>query len=413
MLSVQENERLTRVGPGTPTGELLRRYWMPIALSSDIRGRPTKRTILGENLVVFRDGNGKVGVVDRQCAHRRADLAFAITEQNGIRCGYHGWLFSHDGQCIEQPAEPRLNPKARIKAYPAEEMGGLVWAYMGPEPVPLLPRFEAFLWDDCLRDIGHAVVDCNWLQAMENSVDPYHVEWAHGHLLNFWLETGGSSLRTNIFIRKHLKVGFDPFEFGIIKRRQLVGKTEQDDDWKIGHPLVFPIMLFVGGAGLYQFQIRVPIDDVSHWHLWYTCYKPPGVQIAKQSSIPGYEVPLWDDKGERIVDFIDGQDVALWAGQGAIADRSKEMLGASDSGVVMLRKMHREQLERVAAGLDPIGVVRDPARNRSIALPIEMHKWGEKLMFAEEVMQLQALRHSPIKEEVLALFRRAAQAETV
>ena len=361
--------------------------------------------------MVFRDLSGKVGVVDRHCAHRRADMTLAITEKDGIRCGYHGWKYDHSGQCIEQPAEPRLNPKAHVKAYPAEELGGLVFVYMGPAPVPLLPRFEPFLWDDAVRDIGHGVVKCNWLQAMENSVDPHHVEWAHGHLLNFWLQTGGSTVRTDLFTRKHKKVGFDEFEYGIIKRRVLEGRSEEDDDWKVGHPLVFPITLFVGGAGLYQFQIRVPLDDYSHWHIWYTVYRPTGIEVPKQKNIPGYEVPLYDEKGEPIVDFIDGQDAALWTGQGAIADRTKEMLGASDVGVVMLRKMQREQLDRIAAGLDPIGVVRDPAKNKIIRLPIEMNKLGEKLMFLEEVMQHQALRHSPIKDEVLDLFRLAAKSE--
>lgn len=408
MLSPEENERLTRVGAGTPTGELLRRYWMPIAISSMVTQRPVRRRILGEDLVVFRDKDGKVGVMDRHCAHRRADMAVAIPESGGLRCGYHGWVFAHDGRCIEQPAEPRLMPNARIKAYPAEELGGLVFVYMGPQPAPLLPRFEPFLWPNAIRDIGHAVVDCNWLQSMENSMDPHHVEWLHGHLMNFWLQTGGSTLRTSLFNQKHKKIGFSEFEYGIIKRRMLEGRTEEDDDWKIGHPVLFPIALLVGGAGIYQFQIRVPIDDVSHWHLWYTVYQPPGIDIPKQASIPAYEVPLKHANGECIVDFVDGQDAAAWTGQGAIADRSKEMLGSSDAGVVMLRRMHREQLDRIARGEDPIGTVRDPAVAKSIKLPIEMNKLGDKVRFVEEMFQHQAVRHSPVREEVLTLFRRAA-----
>jgi 5,5'-dehydrodivanillate O-demethylase oxygenase subunit len=327
MMTAEENVRITRVGPGTPTGDLLRRYWMPIATSDEIKGRPVKKRLLCEDLIVFRDGSGKVGVVDRQCAHRRADLAVAICEDNGIRCGYHGWLYSHDGQCIEQPAETRHNPNARIKAYPAQELGGLVFTYMGPQPAPLLPRFDLFVWDNVLRDIGHAIVPCNWLQAMENSVDPHHVEWLHGRLLNFWLKTGGSNLKTDLFTRKHIKTGFDAFEFGIIKRRVVEGRTEEDDDWKIGHPVLYPITLLVGGAGVHQLQIRVPIDDTSMWHLWYNVYRAPGSIAPHQATIPSYEVPMFDAKGEPIVDFIDGQDVAMWVGQGAIADRSKELLG--------------------------------------------------------------------------------------
>ena len=413
MLSTEENERLTRVGPGTPTGELLRRYWMPIATSAEIGPRPVKKRLMCEDLIVFRDGNGKVGVVDRQCAHRRADLSVAICEKNGIRCGYHGWLYSHDGQCIEQPAESRLNPQARIKAYPAEELGGLVFTYMGPKPAPLLPRFDLYVWDNVLRDIGHAMVDCNWLQAMENSVDPHHVQWLHGHLLNYWLSTGGSTEQTGLFTRKNVKIGFDPFEYGIIKRRVLEGRTEEDDDWKIGHPVVFPITLLVGGAGIHQLQIRVPIDDTNTWHIWYNVYRAEGAKPAKQTIIPSYEVPLFDAKGERIVDFIDGQDVAVWAGQGPIADRSKEMLASSDVGIVMLRRMHKEQLERIAAGLDPIGTVRDPAVNRCIELPIEHNKLGETAMFRSELFKHQAIRHSPIVAEINAMFDAAERDDLV
>lgn len=123
MLTKEDNDRLTRVGPGTPMGELMRRYWLPIAISADIGERPVARRLLGEDLVVFRSGDGKVGVVDRQCKHRRADLLVGVCEKSGIRCGYHGWMYAHDGKVIEQPAEPRLNPRVQIKAYPAQELG--------------------------------------------------------------------------------------------------------------------------------------------------------------------------------------------------------------------------------------------------------------------------------------------------
>jgi 5,5'-dehydrodivanillate O-demethylase len=412
MMTVEENERLTRVGPGTPMGELLRRYWMPIAISSDITNRPVARKLLNEELVVFRSGDGKVGVVDRHCAHRRADLAIGVCEQTGLRCGYHGWMYAHDGSCIEQPVEPRLNTRAHVKAYPAEELGGLIFTYMGPQPTPLLPRFDLFVWDDVIRDIGHAMLDFNWLQAMENSVDPHHVEWLHGRFMNYWRALNDSE-QAQVLTKKHLKVGFDPFEFGIIKRRVLEGHTEEDDDWKIGHPLVFPNILRVGGGGLHQFQMRVPIDDTHTWHLWYTAYQPKGVAFERQQSVPSYDVPLFDADGNRILDFIDGQDIAAWAGQGTIADRSKEMLGTSDIGVVALRRMCKEQLDRVAAGQDPLGTVRDPAVNECIELPMEKNKYGGGAAFREELFTFQAIRHSPIRDQVRDLFRQGAQADAV
>jgi 5,5'-dehydrodivanillate O-demethylase len=409
MMTVEENERITRVGPGTPMGELLRRYWMPIAISSDITDQPVPRRLLGEDLVVFRSGDGNVGVVDRHCAHRRADLAIGVIEQTGLRCGYHGWVYTHDGSCIEQPAEPRLNPRAHVKAYPAQELGGLVFTYMGPQPAPLLPRFDLFVWDDVIRDIGHTVLDFNWLQAMENSVDPHHVEWLHGRFMNVYRAMQNTE-QVQVLAKKHLKVGFDPFEYGIIKRRVLEGHTEEDDDWKIGHPLLFPIMLRIGGGGIDQFQIRVPIDDTHTWHLWYTAYRPEGVAYEPQQSTPSYEVPLFDADGKRILDFIDGQDIAAWAGQGTIADRSKETLGASDVGVAMLRRMCRTELDRMEAGHDPLGTVRDPVVNQRIDLPMEKNKYGGGDAFREELFTFQAIRYSPIRDYVRDLFREGVRA---
>ena len=406
MTTVEDNEKLTRVGPGTPMGELLRRYWMPIAITSELGVRPIRRRLLGEDLVVFRTGDGRIGVVEPQCAHRRADLAVGVCEATGLRCGYHGWLYGLDGTCIEQPAEPRLNRRVRIKAYPAQELGGLIFTYMGPEPAPLLPRFDLFVWDNVIRDIGQAKLDFNWLQAMENSVDPYHVEWLHGRFMNFWRESEGTA-QVEVLAKKHLKVGFDPFEYGIIKRRVLEGQTEEDDDWKIGHPLVFPIMLRVGGGGIDQFQIRVPIDDTTTWHIWYTVYRPTGVKIPQQEVIPSYDVPLFDEKGQRILDFIDGQDIAAWAGQGKIADRSKETLGASDLGVVLLRRMLREQLDVVAKGGDPLGVVRDEKLNGCIELPMEKNKYGSGAGFRSEFFHFQAIRHSPLQPSLIEMFEQA------
>jgi len=226
MLTREENERLTRVGPGTPMGELLRRYWMPIMPSAELGRKAVPRRLLGEDLVVFRDGAGQVGVVERHCPHRRADMSIAVVEEHGIRCGYHGWRYDQSGACVEQPAEPRLNARMRIGAYPAEELGGLVWVYMGPQPAPLLPRFDMFVWDGVLRDIGQARLDFNWLQAMENSVDPYHVEWLHAHFMNWWRRLDGSE-QVEILAKKHLKVGFDAFDYGIIKRRVLSARPRR------------------------------------------------------------------------------------------------------------------------------------------------------------------------------------------
>ena len=186
MLTREENEILTQVGRGKPAGEMLRRYWMPVACVGELTDeKPIKPfRLLGEDLVVYRDRKGRYGVVGEQCPHRSASLAFGRVDEEGIRCPYHGWKFDCTGKCLEQPAEPAsggFKDKIKHTAYPVEKMGGLLWAYLGPEPRPLLPRWDVLCWENGKRWIEkHEVYNCNWLQPMENSVDPSHLYWLHG-----------------------------------------------------------------------------------------------------------------------------------------------------------------------------------------------------------------------------------------
>ncbi len=409
MLKAEKNERLTQVGPGTPMGELLRRYWWPVA-THDMLGRaPIRRRLLGEDLVLFRDASGRLGLLEEHCPHRRASLSLGYTEARGIRCGYHGWHFDVDGRCLGQPAEPAESTfKDRIKAtaYRVEELGGLVFAYLGPDPAPLLPRYDLFVWDNVWRDIGHAELGCNFLQIMENSVDPYHVEWLHGRYGSFLKELAGEP-PMEVVAKKHVKVAFDVFEHGILKRRVLEGQTEDDEDWRVGHPLVFPGMLRIGGGGLHFFQIRVPVDDTHTWHVWYQTYRPTERgDLPPQERIPVYEVPVYQDNGEFIRDYVDGQDIMAWVTQGEIADRSKEHLGKSDLGVITLRKLFQQQIDRVEAGEDPICVYREPSRNQLIELPQEREKFGGGEAFRKEFLEGGQTRHSPLKGEIEPLFQR-------
>lgn len=373
MLIREDNDRLTQVGPGTPMGELLRRYWHPVATLSELEQTPTMPVrILGEDLVVFRSDDGALGLVQRRCAHRGVSLEFSIPEARGIRCAYHGWLYDRTGQCLEQPAEDRgFAERVRIKAYPVQALGGLAWAYLGPSPAPLLPRYDLFVADRYERSIGITrELPANWFQMMENSLDPVHLEYLHGHYYNYVLKRQGKPPRASV--RHHLRIGFDEFEFGIIKRRILEGQTEESDEWKHGHPILFPNMLAVGDYDLPEFQIRVPIDDMHTQYYWYRCkVREPGA--APQTTIPHWENPYRDENGHLIVDTVNGHDLTIFLAQGAIADRTTERLGASDAGIVLLRKVFREQLEKIARGEDPKAVVRDPAKNRIIEVPRE-HK---------------------------------------
>jgi 5,5'-dehydrodivanillate O-demethylase len=282
------------------------------------------------------------------------------------------------------------------------ELGGLIFAYLGPAPAPLLPRYDLFVWPDVWRDIAHAELPCNFVQIMENSVDPYHVEWLHGRYGSFLKELAGEP-PLPVVTKKHVKVAFEVFEHGILKRRLLEGQTEQDEDWKTGHPLVFPAMLRVGGGGIATFQIRVPVDDTHTWHVWYQTYRfdepaPP------QAVIPVYQVPLHDSQGEWLRDYVDGQDICAWVTQGAIADRSREHLGRSDLGVIMLRKLYFEQMERVEAGQDPICVFRDQAANVCIDLPMEREKFGGAQAFRDIWLHESSIRYSPIRDQVVSQF---------
>ncbi len=410
MLSRERQEMLTRVGPGTPMGELLRRYWMPVGASSELpAGTVLPRRLLGEDLVLYRDTEGRPALLEERCPHRRTSLVGGFVDAEGIRCPYHGWKFDASGACLEMPAEPpdsNLLGRVCARAYPVEELGGLLFAYLGPDPAPLLPRYDLFVWDNVLRDVGRAQLPCNWLQIMENSVDPHHVEWLHGHHLAQVRERQGEEAPTH-YRRRQIRVGFDLFEHGIVKRRVLEGGSEEDDDWKIGHPLVFPIMLRVGSHRQHRFQIRVPVDDTHTMHYWYACYRPPdGVDAPPQVEVPLYEVPWQDETGEHIMDFVDGQDIMVWVTQGPIADRTRETLGSSDRGIALYRRLLLDQLEVVRTGKDPLGVIRDPAANEIIELPQEREKFGRGAAFLAESMAMGHARYSPIKDEVLALLAR-------
>jgi len=401
MLDSQTQETLTRIGPGTPMGRLMRHYWLPVLASCDLgSGSARAVTVLCEKLVVFRDTKGALGVLEERCPHRGASLAYGCVEAEGIRCAYHGWKFDGKGRCMELPPEPADSPirgKVLTTAYAIQELAGLIFIYLGPEPTPLLPKYDVFAWKGVVRDIGYAVLPCNWLQIMENSVDPAHVEWLHGHQLAH--TRGQQGLSTPSYYRKkQVKMGFDLFDYGIIKRRLFEGGSEQDDDWAIGHPLIFPNMVRVGAHNQHRLQIRVPVDDVHTLHFWYSCYVPrPGEEVP-QDVIPSYPVPWKDEQGGFLIDFVDGQDIMCWVTQGPIADRTRETLGTSDRGIALYRRLLLEQLAKVEKGEDPMGVIRDPKKNVVIELPQEKEKFGQGKSFLAESLEMSHVRHSPIKE---------------
>jgi len=382
MLTQGQNERLTQVGPGTPMGELMRRYWHPVAALSELSDdQPTKPVrLLGEDLVLYRLRGGRLGLITNRCAHRGMDLSYGIPEEDGLRCAYHGWMYDVSGQCIEQPSEPsRSNYKNEIKltAYPVEELGGLVWAYLGPTPAPLVPRWDMFAWDNVTREISAVMLPCNWLQTVDNALDPAHFEHLHGYYGSWVMSQRGKSeewdvVRSRPRAGHHYRIGFDRFEHGIIKRRVTDAGDENSDIWKIGHPIIFPYTLRIGGGEQHTFLLRVPVDDENTWYVRYIVRVPEqGQQAPPQDAIPLGEIPLYDPRGRLKNDTIPSQDQLAWVGQGAISDRTTEHLGVTDTGVIMYRRMLEEQMAIVAEGGDPINTFRDAAANECILLPIE------------------------------------------
>ena len=380
MLTKEQNTRFTEVGPGTQMGNLLRRYWMPFATVAQLEQHPTRAvSLLGEHLVAYKDRSGNYGLIQEFCPHRNTNLLWGIPENEGLRCPYHGWLYDNQGNCLEQPAEaPDSTFKDRIKvlSYPVEQVGGMLWAWMGPEPRPMVPHWEAFVKEG-VRDIGWAILPCNWLQIMENSLDPVHVEWLHRYFSNYVLERLGREpkstrefWRTKALVQRHVKIGFDVFEHGIVKRRVLEGDDENHANWKHGHVICFPNMLR-------QDQIRVPIDDTHTMYWWYNVHKKrDGEPDQRPEDIPIYQVPLpgVDKEGLPIWDVMDnnsGQDNYAWQSQGPITPRWTEHLGESDKGIILYRRLLRQQMKIVEDGGEPMNTFRDPAKNVSVHVPTE------------------------------------------
>jgi 5,5'-dehydrodivanillate O-demethylase len=410
MLTESENALLTNVGPGTPMGDLLRRYWQPVAAATEMEDRWTKRVrIMGEDLVLFRDRSGRLGLIGEQCPHRRASLAYGIPSADGIRCPYHGWMFDGTGRCLEQPNEPEgsnFKDKVSLAGYPVQELAGLIFAYMGPLPAPIMTKLDGYVASPAIRLIGKAEIPCNWLQIQENSVDPVHSEWLHGHFAEFLAEQRGVKYA---FSGHHLKIAFDEKPYGIVKRRLKVGQSEDCSDWTVGHPLVFPNILALGQADrawmTYAFEIRVPIDDTHTANWWFTAFKP-----AAGSDVPAslmakafyFDVPI--DTNEY--DTVAFQDIVAWRTQGDIADRSLEHLGSTDRGVTMFRRMLHRELDKVAAGEDPMLVNRDPASDVPLDLPIEHDKAHYSEGFASLVPR-RVWKYAGISDELIAAHNAA------
>jgi 5,5'-dehydrodivanillate O-demethylase oxygenase subunit len=374
MLNQEENELLARVGPETPGGQLLRRYWHVVAAASELsHEKPKKRVrVLGEDLVLYRDLSGNYGLVAEKCSHRGASLYYGFVEYGGIRCSYHGWKYDARGNCVEQPFEnPDGGFKEKIQhpAYPVVKLSGLLFAYLGPpEKKPLVPKWDILVRQDGVKKVDICeVLRCNWLQAMENSVDPVHTYYLHSHTLKL----KGAKDYVPFHYQQLNKIEFEsvvhPTWAGIQKQRVFAGK---DVPAEAPHPLIFPNILFVPVRIGYSLHFRTPIDDhnTQVYQFRFQPAKDDNAAAQPENDPPIEFIRTKNDDGEFHLEHFASQDHMAWESQGALADRSREHLGESDRGIILFRKMLREQIQAVQNGDDPIGINFDPEKDQTIRL---------------------------------------------
>ena len=377
MVTHEENERWTRVGPDTPGGEMLRRYWWPIAFSDDVKGpRPKKIRLLSEDFVVFRDGNGQVGMLESQCAHRRAPMAYGRVEKDGIRCCYHGWLWDTAGKCLETPCEEPdsvLKDKVSMRSYPLQEAAGLVFAYIGPSPAPLLPNYDLLVHASGTRYVWGFTDHCNWLQCAEVLADATHLNWLHAGVYPMY---AGKTPKVEYFERS----------FGIEYIYHLDGMPADKSS-----SVIFPLgnrfasaRVELRGASRQNLVLRTPADDTTTHNFFVSLHQRDDGKLVHHTAVPPDRpfptawipteagvYPPGDEEWWGVSSIA--QDRMALEGQGPIHDRTRETLGASDRGIALYRRLLRESLEAVAEGRDPKGIIRDPAKNTVIDFGTRLH----------------------------------------
>lgn len=386
MLSAKDNELLTRTGAGTPMGELLRRFWVPVALAAELPDAdctPVRVTVMGESLIALRDTLGRPALVGARCPHRGADLYWGRNEECGIRCIYHGWKFDIEGTCVDMPSEPedaRFQDKVRLPAYPACDWGGLVWAYMGPPQLtPAMPQLEFALVPESHRFVSKKLQECNWAQSVEGAIDTAHFSFLHMPVnvpedappTLRWMKDDGSPHFTVV-----------PTDGGM-----LIGASRRAEAdsyyWRITQFLVPNHSLAPGSlpGQIMNGQTWVPIDDE---HCWVYCYSwQPGRALSEgeraqmaggfgiHSEVDARWRPvrnraneyLMDRQAQRTRSFtgikgISEQDACAQDSQGYIYDRSQEHLGTTDLAIIEYRRLMLGMVRELLEGQEPAAASR-------------------------------------------------------
>lgn len=375
MLSREENELLTQVGPGTPMGALMRRYWIPATLSNLIPKPdcpPVRVRLLGENLVAFRDSEGRPGLLDERCPHRTASLFFGRNEECDLRCVYHGWKFDIDGNCVDLPSEPpgsTLQRKVKATAYPCVEHGGIVWCYMGPpEHKPAEPDFEWARLPESYKLMSSQSMDCNWLQGIEGGFDSSHLAFLHGGVVE------------GDITRRPTTYEVIPTDYGFVAGS---GREREDDltFWS-ANVMIMPFQKSIASVPV-GVHLWVPMDDENTMQYVIDFRHDRALtehDTARETSwngihsenIPGTDRPIRNKDNDYLIDRdlqasgtswtgikgLGTQDNGIQETMGPIVDRTVERLGLSDTAIIGLRKLYLQTLKDHAAGkplpgLDP------------------------------------------------------------
>ena len=408
MLSIEDNEYLTKIGPGTPMGTLFRRYWMPFLMSIELPGPdcdPLRVRLLGEDLVAVRDTNGNVGLLDNYCPHRRASLFFGRNEECGLRCVYHGWKFDVDGNCVDMPSEPaesNFKDKVHITSYPTQDWGGVLWAYLGPQDqTPELPELEWARVPEDHRFVTKRLQESNWAQGVEGGVDSSHVSFLHRVFADVQEMKAGKDgflVQRPIYMIQDKSPKFfvrdTPYGFAIGARRNA---EEGHYYWRLSQVLMPAYTIIPSAAGRYLTgHAWVPIDDENCWAFTFSWH--PDRPLTEEE----LEIFRAGDQNHAVVDpitfrnvanadndyLIDRemqrnynytgvrgvgtQDTAIQESMSPITGRSKEHLGTSDTAMIYWRRLMIDSARAVLDGAEARGAKHGDAyriRGGAMVLP--------------------------------------------
>ncbi len=422
MMSAEQNDLITRVEGASPAGALLRMYWQPAALAEELAGeRPAKAVrLFGQNLVLFRDERGRYGLLDRDCPHRGADLAFGRLEHGGLRCPFHGWLFDVDGACLETPAEPEgsvLCQRIRQRAYPVQERNGVIFTYLGEGEPPALPAFDCLEAPEPYSFAFKGLLECNWLQALEVGIDPAHASFLHrfyededvsgAYGKQFRGASGNSDMpMTKVlreFTRPHIDVEEAAFGLRLTARRELDAEAVHVRVTNLVFPNAFVIPL---STEMTITQWHVPVDDVTcYWYAMFTSFaKPVDKDAMRTQRLELYTLPEYAPRLNKSNDYGFnpaeqrtstytgmGMDINVhdqWAveSQGPIQDRTREHLGQSDKAIIAYRRQLRAAIEQAGRGERPLMVlnpaeaaaIRGPMTVDGVSSPAEWRRFCER-----------------------------------